>query len=112
MVLIHHRSLDRKHPPLLGSSVEKMGASVPLVLVSRMIGMFATSNIMLITHLNVYNYFQAGPGWARVGFVSFVFAITPTQKPFVLVYLAQVVEDDTCGVRTHALADWRLEPAP
>ena len=22
------------------------------------------------------------------------------------------MQDDSCGVRTHALADWRLEPAP
>ena len=26
--------------------------------------------------------------------------------------LTYMVKNDSCGVRTHALADWRLKPAP
>ena len=34
-----------------------------------------------------------------------------TDGPPVLVVIA-IAKSDSCGVRTHALADWRLEPAP
>ena len=27
-------------------------------------------------------------------------------------HLPETYKDDTCGVRTHALSDWRLKPAP
>ena len=33
---------------------------------------------------------------------------SPCQRPF----LKETCKDDTCGVRAHALSDWRLKPAP
>ena len=33
-------------------------------------------------------------------------------RPYLQNKLGPLREDDSCGIRTHALTDWRLKPAP
>ena len=75
--------MDRNHAPLFGLSVERKPRERTIGL-----GVQRKWEVRLIEHI----YAQHNSRIARV--------FVPQQK------------HDTCGVRTHALADWRLEPAP
>ena len=54
----------------------------------------------------------AGPWAAVLGFGFGLRCADRAAPEVVAVLIACVKTSDTCGVRTHALSDWRLKPAP
>ena len=50
-------------------------------------------------------------GWAGLSAVR-LSAFTSSVPPLHLLAYHCISKNDTCGVRTHALSEWRLEPPP